>query len=485
MTRLSIRKQLFLFIGLLLLSCGLVIFLPSHSPDKVIRLSFIAVVFGELIISIAVAYLCFQSAPVLQIIQAAATFLALSYGIGTVGNLTSQVNQPLGGADILISWIQLGIMNIGGLIGTYALYESSQKLSLHAGVASDVVRTVKPRESKTKAESNTEPQAQISSSNVASTTAIQVVGRKQPEVKEASVPMDLTVLQSEESIKAFALPHKKLMQIDPIKQQQIDQGKSATAITDPGLQSMQTQSLRNAGTFTKLQALSGIKGQTLPSESKTEPRKSILEELEEYIETASEPLAQEAGEEVVVNPQQGFGRLSTRSTGERKQQTRTGPLPAIDKLFIDPKAVENIARGEESTPNVRLANTRIISAARAKGISAVLKKIDSCSGVAGCLIVGHDGLVILSTADSGINKDAVGALSAALLSTSNLTTLKIEMGQLKQIVLLTEYSDSKEIRPISTILTEMQVGVLVVFSDTQQLDKLDNLLETIQTTVYG
>src|SRR5579862_3202214 len=120
---LVIRKQIFLFIGLILLSLGLVVFLPSHSADKAVKLPLLALLLGEIGLSFGVAVLCYQNAPPSQIFKAACTVLAVATGIGTIGNLTSPVDQMMPGAEVLISWIQLGIMNIGGFVTTYTLYD--------------------------------------------------------------------------------------------------------------------------------------------------------------------------------------------------------------------------------------------------------------------------------------------------------------------------------------------------------------------------
>jgi predicted regulator of Ras-like GTPase activity (Roadblock/LC7/MglB family) len=182
-----------------------------------------------------------------------------------------------------------------------------------------------------------------------------------------------------------------------------------------------------------------------------------------------------------------FGRLATQSASSKGQPPApVGTMKTVGKLLIDVQAIENIIKaGESGKPSPGLATARIISATRGEGIKALLGKIDSFSGVTGCLIVGHDGLVIASTVGTDFDKDALGALSSALLNTSNLATLKLEIGKLRQMVMLTELVRDGETKLVSTILTDVEVGVLAVLLDTQHLDRLDGVLEKIHTTIHG
>jgi predicted regulator of Ras-like GTPase activity (Roadblock/LC7/MglB family) len=179
-----------------------------------------------------------------------------------------------------------------------------------------------------------------------------------------------------------------------------------------------------------------------------------------------------------------FGRLSGRSANQPKTQSESvGTMKTIGKLLLDVQAVENIIKaGETKKIGSGLSTAKVISAARGEGIKNILTAIDTYEGVTGSLIVGHDGLVIASTVGQGWDKDMLGALSTALLSTSNLATKKLEIGKLRQMVLLTELApDSYK----STVLTDVDVGILAVFMDRIDLTKIDGLLETIHKTIHG
>jgi predicted regulator of Ras-like GTPase activity (Roadblock/LC7/MglB family) len=125
-----------------------------------------------------------------------------------------------------------------------------------------------------------------------------------------------------------------------------------------------------------------------------------------------------------------------------------------------------------------LSTARVISAARGEGIKALLTKIDSYSKhIKGSVIVGHDGLVIASTLPSDMNKDALGALSLASIGTSNMATKKLEIGKLRQMVLITDKTCS--------VLTDVDVGILSVFMDQQCIDLVDGLISAIHETIHG
>ena len=108
-----------------------------------------------------------------------------------------------------------------------------------------------------------------------------------------------------------------------------------------------------------------------------------------------------------------FGRLSGKPTATAKFGGETaGTMKTIGKLLLDVQAVENIIKsGENRKIGANLSTAKIISAARGEGIKNILIAIDTYEGVAGSLIVGHDGLVIASTVGNSWDKDVLGALS--------------------------------------------------------------------------
>jgi predicted regulator of Ras-like GTPase activity (Roadblock/LC7/MglB family) len=190
-----------------------------------------------------------------------------------------------------------------------------------------------------------------------------------------------------------------------------------------------------------------------------------------------EPSAPSPQQRVPAREIKEFGRLSTKVATPDPSEA-TGTMKTIGKLLIDVTAVENIIKsGETGQIGKNLASTRVISQLRGEGIKAILVRIDSYEGVSGSLIVGHDGLVIASTLPTGMDKDSLGVLSVACVSTSNLGTRKLEIGKLKQMVMITNTSVS--------VLTDVDVGILAVFMKAVDVARIDGLLDTIHETIHG
>ncbi|HEY9714433.1 MAG TPA: roadblock/LC7 domain-containing protein, partial [Chroococcales cyanobacterium] len=200
--------------------------------------------------------------------------------------------------------------------------------------------------------------------------------------------------------------------------------------------------------------------------------------------TEEEPAEAAPGEEEAVVPEspvkkelKEFGRLSTKAAGNVSADT-AGTMKTIGKLLIEVQAVENIIKaGETGTIGSGLATARVISAARGEGIKQLMTAIDEYEGVEGSVLIGHDGLVIEATVKGGMDKDTLGVLSGACLSTSNLATKKLEIGKLRQMVLITD----KKL----TVLTDVDVGILAVFLTTPEIEQVDGILEKIHTTING
>lgn len=240
-------------------------------------------------------------------------------------------------------------------------------------------------------------------------------------------------------------------------------------------------------------ALSVEKAEAIKAEAELEAKAEAKPEVKEEVKPEAKPEAKE--EAKPASPDKSspdykevkeFGRLSTRSGSLKSAPEAVGTMKTIGKLLLDVKAVENIIKsGETKKIGSGLSTAKVISAARGEGIRNILVAIDGYEGVAGSLIVGHDGLVIASTVGTGWDKDMLGALSTALLSTSNLATKKLEIGKLKQMVLLTKLTTDQGDVMKTTVLTDVEVGILAVFLEQTDLTKIDGLLATIHSTIHG
>ncbi len=170
-----------------------------------------------------------------------------------------------------------------------------------------------------------------------------------------------------------------------------------------------------------------------------------------------------------------FGRLSSASGSYPRLEQESSGTMSIGKMLLDVQAVANIIKSADKQ-GLGLTTAKVISAARGEGIKMLLAQIDNYPGVAGSLIVGLDGLVIASTLGPELDKDVLGPMSSSVHSHSDIVTNKLDLGSLHQIVL-----QSKD---TITILTNVEVGVLGVFCVCRELEKLNGLLEAINTTVH-
>lgn len=174
-----------------------------------------------------------------------------------------------------------------------------------------------------------------------------------------------------------------------------------------------------------------------------------------------------------------FGRLSAKSALPPAQCESTGTMKTIGKLLNEVQVVVKIIEAERTGTSfgAGLATARVVSAVKGEGIKLLLSQIDTYPEVIGSIIVGLDGLVIVSTLGEAMDKDMLGAMSVAVMGSSGLATKKLEVGQLKQMVLV---SDST-----ITVLTDVDVGILAVFMETTAVDKIDGLLKAIHDTIHG
>ena len=174
-----------------------------------------------------------------------------------------------------------------------------------------------------------------------------------------------------------------------------------------------------------------------------------------------------------------FGRLSVAAT-TKQDLAAPGTLKTIGQMLLDTQAIENIikhseAKGDSGPSFNSAAMAKVVSVSRGADIQAMLDKVAAYPGVDGSLVIGKDGLLIAATQSLGMMKDVLGVLGLGIHSTTNLGTKKIDMGELRQSVLRT--GDKL------TVLTEVGIGVLAVFSDHWNLSALDGMIDHIRKTV--
>jgi hypothetical protein len=133
MYRLNIRRRWYLGMALsAIATLGCIIYFPGQYPEQVITLpvfGFLALTGGELILCLLLAFGFYPNATkTTQLVPIAATLVGLCMLFGTIGNVVCSVTHLLPGSSLLmtglvVSWVQLAIMNIGGVVAVLCLYQ--------------------------------------------------------------------------------------------------------------------------------------------------------------------------------------------------------------------------------------------------------------------------------------------------------------------------------------------------------------------------
>ena len=124
MYKLSRRKNLIPFGVLLLVGAGVCMFVPPMFNDKLLDVPAFALFPAEIALVMMLSVLVFENATPVELLRLAFTMLAMTMFLGGVGNVWGKSSQTLPDQTLLLNWVQLICMNIGGLIGTVALYQT-------------------------------------------------------------------------------------------------------------------------------------------------------------------------------------------------------------------------------------------------------------------------------------------------------------------------------------------------------------------------
>lgn len=89
----------------------------------------------------------------------------------------------------------------------------------------------------------------------------------------------------------------------------------------------------------------------------------------------------------------------------------------------------------------------------------ILEELNKTVGVTGSMIVGQDGIVIAADLDTQLQDEAVGALTASIVSTVQKSISRLSHDTLKHVTV--EASNGK------LFLTDVGIGILAVTTDPQ------------------
>jgi predicted regulator of Ras-like GTPase activity (Roadblock/LC7/MglB family) len=172
-----------------------------------------------------------------------------------------------------------------------------------------------------------------------------------------------------------------------------------------------------------------------------------------------------------------FGKLAASATQSQESSALGGTIKTLGKMLVDSMAIEKIIKSS-TTKKPGGGGPRIISEIQGEALQSFLKKIDETdSVVAGSLIMGLDGIPIVSTIEAPLNKDVLGPLSLAMFNSANLTTQQLEIGDFRQLVLYTNEN--------AIVLTDFSAGVLAVFVEKYDVNKIELVVNNINTIMNG
>ncbi len=169
-------------------------------------------------------------------------------------------------------------------------------------------------------------------------------------------------------------------------------------------------------------------------------------------------------------------QLISETSNETKKKQKGEGIIAIGKMLVDQNALEEIIKKAEKGGKAGLTTTQVITAVKGRSLDTLLVDINNLDGIMGSIIVGKDGLVIANTMPPEIDKDLVGALTSSLFSNIDVQLKKLKKGTLKRMTVETGVG--------TYILTEIEMGTLVVFSGESEKIDLTNVFKAI-TTVTG
>ncbi len=162
-------------------------------------------------------------------------------------------------------------------------------------------------------------------------------------------------------------------------------------------------------------------------------------------------------------------------TSQENKKSDSGVI-SIGKMLVDQSALEEIIKKAEKGGKAGLTTTQVITAVKGRSLDTLLVDIDNIDGIMGSIIVGKDGLVIANTMPSQVDKDLVGALTSSLFTNIDGQVKKLKKGNLKRLTVETAIG--------TYILTEIEMGTLVVFTSDNKKINLTNVFKAI-TTVTG
>lgn len=146
------------------------------------------------------------------------------------------------------------------------------------------------------------------------------------------------------------------------------------------------------------------------------------------------------------------------------------PEPIMPKAPSGPLVAEapaaTLAPSEASDfrrPGKPVSVPDVLPLSQGVDLRALLATVDRTPGVAGSLLVGHDGLIIMSTLGGDVDRDYLGAQVCNLFTATGVQSHKMQRGELRRMIMETASG--------VMLVTAADMGILVVVSrDGQTMD---------------
>ncbi len=149
---------------------------------------------------------------------------------------------------------------------------------------------------------------------------------------------------------------------------------------------------------------------------------------------------------------------------------QSGHITSLGKFLLDKTSEEAI--GALVTANANLSGTRVLSDQESEALLECLKPIENLQGVAGCIILGYDGMIITSSLPEHADRDALSAW--ALLTYMNTHELVQAVGhsKLRQVVSRTHSG--------YLLLADFGQGLLLAVSDNASTEAMLPLMKSVR-----
>lgn len=189
------------------------------------------------------------------------------------------------------------------------------------------------------------------------------------------------------------------------------------------------------------------------------------------LDTPATPFSTESiGSDFLASFKLDDSKAVPESTGPKLRHQGEGLAP-MSKMLVDQSTLEDIIRRAEKLGSKGLTTTQVIMAAQGQSFDDLLSEVNEVPGMIGTLIVGNDGLVIANTMPEDIDREIVGALTSSIYLNLDVQVKQMQRGSMRRLVIKTDQGH--------TVLSTLEMGTLVAFSDASPSFSLNKLLAAV------